>query len=209
MPSSTKERILDVTADLFRQYGYTGTGLKQIVTNANAPFGSLYHFFPGGKEQLGGEVIRRSGEMYYELLEAVLDAEPDPVQGIAAFFAGAAEVLRETDYADACPIATVALEVASRSEPLRQATADVFDSWVTGAAGRLAAGGIPPDAARTLAILVISTLEGAFVLCRASRTTEALDVGGQAMAAAVQAALPPSAPQRPSASPRVRRRRSH
>ena len=48
MPSSTKDRIVDVTAELFRQYGYTGTGLKQVVTSANAPFGSLYHFFPGG-----------------------------------------------------------------------------------------------------------------------------------------------------------------
>jgi len=54
VPSSTKERILDVTADLFRQYGYTGTGLKQIVTNANAPFGSLYHFFPAARSSSGG-----------------------------------------------------------------------------------------------------------------------------------------------------------
>ena len=41
MAANTKERILGVTAELFRQYGYTGTGLKQIVANANAPFGSL------------------------------------------------------------------------------------------------------------------------------------------------------------------------
>jgi AcrR family transcriptional regulator len=197
VPSATKDRILDVTADLFRQHGYTGTGLKQIVAGANAPFGSVYHFFPGGKEQLGVEVIRRSGQMYYELFEAVLEQEPDPVRGVAAFFAGAAEVLRETDYADACPIATVALEVASRSEPLRRATDEVFDSWITGAASRLAAAGVPPDAARGLAVLVISTLEGAFVLSRASRTTEALDVGGQAMAAAVEAALAPSKSDRP------------
>jgi AcrR family transcriptional regulator len=59
--ANTKERILDNTGELFRRYGYTGTGLKQIVANANAPFGSVYHFFPGGKEQLGEEVIRRSG----------------------------------------------------------------------------------------------------------------------------------------------------
>jgi len=190
MPSSTKERILDVTADLFRQYGYTGTGLKQIVTNANAPFGSVYHFFPGGKEQLGVAVIRRSGQLYFELFETVLAGAPDPVTGVADFFAGAAEVLRQTDYADACPIAAVALEVASRSEPLRQATADVFESWITGAAARLTTAGIPADTARPLAILVISALEGAFVLSRASRTTEALEVAGEAATAAVRAALP-------------------
>jgi len=128
--------------------------------------------------------------MYYELFETVLDGAPDPVAGVADFFAGAAEVLRQTDFADACPIATVALEVANRNEPLRQATADVFESWIAGAAARLSAAGIPPDRARALATLVISTLEGAFVLSRASRTTEAVEVAGEAAVAAVRAALP-------------------
>lgn len=196
MPTSTRDRILDVTAELFREHGFTGTGMKQIVSAANAPFGSLYHYFPGGKEELGVEVIHRSGEMYFALFEAVFDAAPDAVSGVRDFFAGAAEVLRETDYADACPIATVALEVASASEPLRQATAAVFERWITGAAARLARDGVPEKPARELAILVISLLEGAFVLCRASRSTEALDIAGTAATAAVQAALV-AAPARP------------
>src|ERR1700693_4522466 len=111
--TGTKERILETTAELFRRHGYTGTGLKQIVANANAPFGSVYHFFPGGKAQLGEEVIRRSGQMYMELVLSVFDAAPDPITAVEDIFAGAAAVLRETDYVDACPIATVALEVAS------------------------------------------------------------------------------------------------
>ena len=193
MPTSTKDRILDVTADLFRQYGYTGTGLKQILSDANAPFGSLYHFFPGGKEELGVAVLRRSGEMYFELFETIFNAAPDPVSGVRDFFAGAAAVLRETDYADACPIATVALEVASRSEPLRQATADVFDGWITGVAARLGRAGIGDDEARRLAILVINLLEGAFILSRARRSTDALEVAGAAATAAVQSAMPDNA----------------
>ena len=59
--AGTRERIVDSSAELFRRQGYTGTGVKQIVAAASAPFGSLYHFFPGGKEQLGEEVIRWSG----------------------------------------------------------------------------------------------------------------------------------------------------
>src|SRR5437660_12817881 len=102
MATNTKERILETTAEMFRRYGYTGTGLKQIVTNANAPFGSLYHFFPGGKQQLGDEVIWRSGQMYLDIVEAVLAAAPDPVQGVSDVFSGAAEVLRQTDYVYAC-----------------------------------------------------------------------------------------------------------
>jgi AcrR family transcriptional regulator len=189
MATPTKERILDVTADLFRRYGYTGTGLKQIVADANAPFGSLYYHFPGGKQELGTEVIRRSGQMYYELFEAIADAAPDPITAVSDFFAGAAEVLLATDYADACPIATVALDVASTSEPLRAATAEVFESWITGVSVRLTDAGIDAEKARELAIFFIAVLEGAFVLSRASKSTEAMEVAGATATEAVRAAL--------------------
>lgn len=188
--ANTKDRILDATAEMFRRYGYTGTGLKQIVANANAPFGSLYHHFPGGKEQLGEQVIRRSGVMYFELVMAIFDAAPNPVRGTADIFAGAALVLQATDFADACPIATVALEVANTSEPLRLATSDVFNSWIDGATERIAQAGIKKSKARELAILLINAIEGAFVLSRAMRSTEPLAVAGAAVTEAVRAAMP-------------------
>lgn len=190
MTGDTRQRILDNTAELFRRYGYTGTGLKQIVTDANTAFGSLYHFFPNGKEQLGDAVVRRSGQMYQELVEGILDAAPNPVQGVRDMFEGAAAVLRETDYADACPIATVALEVASTNETLRRATADVFESWIASGTDRFAAAGIPKRQAHDLAIIVIELLEGAFLLCRAMRTTQPMETARTAAVAALRAALP-------------------
>lgn len=189
MVSTTRDRILDATAELFRRHGYTGTGLKQIVAAANAPFGSIYHFFPGGKEQLGEEVIRRSGEMYRQLLEVIIDPAPDVVTGFRDLFNGAAAVVRETDYADACPIATVALEVASTNEPLRQATADVFESWIASASARFVAAGVNETRARELSIYVISALEGAFILSRAMRTTVPIELAGAAATAAISEAL--------------------
>jgi AcrR family transcriptional regulator len=53
MGSDTRARLLEAAAQLFREQGYAATGLKQITAEAEAPWGSLYHFFPGGKEQLG------------------------------------------------------------------------------------------------------------------------------------------------------------
>ena len=190
MPAATRDRIVAASAELFSRQGYAGTGVKQIVQRANAPFGSIYHFFPGGKSQLGEEVIRASGAVYLELIDAVFAPAPDCAAGVRDFFAGAAEHLRETDYADACPIATVALEVASTSEPLREATAEVFQSWLDRATHYFRRDGIPDARARALAISTFSALEGAFILARASRSTEALDVAGTAAAAAVRAALP-------------------
>jgi AcrR family transcriptional regulator len=187
MAATTKERIRDSTAELFRRHGYNGTGVKQIVAAAKAPFGSLYHHFPGGKEALGAEVIRWSGAKYGELVPMVFDPAPDPATGVEWFFAGAAETLRESGYEDACPIATVALEVASTSEPLREATHEVFEAWLAALAERFAAAG--PDRARSLALAVLASLEGAFVLSRAARSTEAMAAAGAASAACVRAEL--------------------
>src|SRR6478752_3524403 len=155
MATETRERIVQHSAELFRRQGFAGTGVKQIVAEASAPFGSLYHFFPGGKEQLGEEVIRTSGAMYGALIDAFFVPGADPVAATRNFFAGAAQTLRETDYADACPIATVALEVSSTSEPMRQACADVFNEWVDSATARLAESGLARKRSRALAISML------------------------------------------------------
>lgn len=189
MATQTRERILDATAELFRRHGYTGTGLKQIVASAGAPFGSVYHHFPGGKEQLGAEVVLRSGRMYFELFEWIFDAEPDPLDAVRGFFAGAGETLRVTDYADACPIGTVALEVASTNEPLRLATAEVFEDWVTRGAARFVGFGLGEAEARALIIQFIALLEGAFMLSRAAKSLEAMDRAGEAAVALARTAL--------------------
>ena len=189
MAVDTKERLVHSSAELFRRQGYNATGLKQILAAANAPFGSLYHFFPGGKEQLGAETIRTSGALYGELFASIVSQAPDVLTAVGDFFDGAAQTLIETDYADACPIAAVALEVASTNEPLREATADVFDSWIAGATAYFHAVGIPRETARELALSMLCLLEGAFIFCRAMRSVEPLRVAGASAVAAVGEAL--------------------
>lgn len=195
MPSQTRDRILDSTAELFRRQGYSATGMKQIAAEAAAPFGSLYHFFPGGKEDLGAETIRTSGRLYTRLFAEIAMQSPDVLSGVAAFFSGAAETLVETDYADACPIATVALEVASTSEPLRLATAEVFTEWIEGATAYFHHAGIDRGRARELAFVMLNLLEGAFVFARALRSTEPLEHAGAAAVGAVAQALGQVGPQ--------------
>jgi AcrR family transcriptional regulator len=189
MPASTKDRILDTTADLFRRQGYAATGVKQIASEAAAPFGSVYHFFPGGKEELGAEVIRTSGRLYMQIFVAISAEAPDVLTAVHDFFDGAARTLRETDYADACPIATVALEVASTNETLRIATAEVFGEWIDGASAYFAFAGIPEKPARELAFQMLCLLEGAFIFDQAMRSTDALLAAGKCAVAAVRTAL--------------------
>lgn len=176
----TRERILYASAELFRRQGYPGTGLKQVVAEAQAPFGSLYHHFPGGKQQLAEEVIRAGGAFFQALVTGVYDEESTAEASVRAVFEGAAQTLAWTDFQDACPIATVALEVASTNDDLRRATAEVFEQWTVALTDRLGD--------RDYAMAVLSALEGAFVLCRARRSVEPMLAAGKMAAAHVAGA---------------------
>ncbi len=188
----TRDRILYACAELFRRQGYAGTGLKQVLGQAQAPFGSLYHFFPDGKEQLGAEVLDAGGAFFLALYEAIVDAEDDLVAGVRAFFAGAALTLVATDYQDACPIATVAGEIASTHDRLRRAAQTAFESWLNALAEDLRAAGAPAEHARATALAVIALIEGAFLLSRTLRSVEPMHAAAEAAVALVTPFVDPS-----------------
>ncbi len=185
--SDTKERLLAASAQLFRKQGYWGTGLSEITAQGPAPWGSLYHFFPGGKEQLGVEALRHSGAGYQRLIDSVFGRSDDPVEAIEAFFGLMIDALERSGFADGCPIATVALDVATSSEPLRQACSDVLSAWTDQIADYLR----PTYAERAdaLAVLALSTFEGATVLSRAHRDTAPLRQARDLLTAALRAGL--------------------
>ena len=186
----TRERIVAATAELFSHQGYAGTGLKAILAESQAPYGSLYHHFPGGKEELGAAAVELGGRVYLDLVETWFPPGADLVEATRDFFAGAAAVLAATDYADACPLAMVALETASSSEPMRRAAHAAFESWMAVLEARLVEAGVASTRAREIAVELFCAIEGAFLLCRTARTGEALEVTGRAAAATVAAALP-------------------
>ena len=191
MTADTRERLVTAGVQLFQRQGLAATGIKQILSEADAGFSSLYHHFPGGKDDLAAEVIRTAGAIYQQHVEAVWDQASDPVSAMTAIFRGAAAALEVSDYADVCPVATVAMEVASTNEPLRIATAEVFREWTAAAQSRLRRAGIGQADARKLASTIVGLLEGAFMLCRASKTTAPMLAAGQAAVALVKAATQP------------------
>ena len=189
MAEDTRRRIITATNELFRRYGYNGTSLSQVATTAPATIGSIYHFFPGGKEALAASVIESTGVVYRELFEAIVAEADDVTSAFVDFFAGAASVLVETDFIDPCPIGTVAREVASTSDQVRTAAEVAFDSWIRSATDTLVTAGIEPGHAADLATLFVTTTEGCFVLCRTKRSTEPLAAVARLVAPLVSSAV--------------------
>ena len=197
METPTRDRLIAATADLFQLSGYHATSVKEIVERAGAPFGSMYHHFPGGKEELGAAALATSGQAYGELIDLFFgDDVTDLVDAVGAFFGGAAATLVDSDYADACPIATVALEVVSSNEELRVAVAAVFDDWVQRAAVRLEQHGLSAADAPVVARTVIMLLEGGFLLARTTRSTQPLEEAGLAAMNEVDRRLSPGRVER-------------
>lgn len=193
--ATTRDRILTATNELFRRHGFNGTSIKQITIAAQVPMGSLYHFFPEGKDQLAREAIETSGPAYQQLFEIIADEAASPAEAISNFFDGAAEVLEATDFIDICPIGTVAREVASTNDSLRESTAKVFASWITALAARFEAAGVAGPAANGLATTVVASLEGGFILARSARDTAALRATGTAIRLLVDTTIDASAPR--------------
>lgn len=185
----TRDRIVQAATAAFMRQGFAGTGLKQVVVDSEATVGSLYHFFPGGKAELAAEVLRTSGAAYQALVEGVLDGIDDPVEAVRRSFRLAATHLAESGYADACPVATVALEVASSDDALRQVCDEVTGRWLAALRRRLRAAGASRSDADRLATTYVAALEGGFLLSRVQRSPKPLRALGDSVAALVAAAL--------------------
>src|SRR2546429_4545536 len=167
--TDTRQRMLDTAADLFHSQGYHATGLTQLTTAGGAPKGSLYFHFPGGKEQLAAEAVRLSSERTGVMLEAILRDAPDAATAIDHAVDALAAFLTDSDFQRGCPLATVALDAAAESEPIREACADGYSSWHGILKDYLAGQRLPTGKADELATVVLAAIEGGLLLARTRR----------------------------------------
>jgi TetR/AcrR family transcriptional repressor of lmrAB and yxaGH operons len=172
--ATTRERMLETTGRLLQHQGYAATGLNQVVTESRAPKGSLYFHFPGGKEQLAAEALERSGSTWAGSLDEVLASARTTAGAMRRWVRMLATQLEATDFAAGCPVATVALEAAPRSDAISTAATQVYQSWVALIRARLEDEGVAPSRARTAAVAAVAAIEGALVLAKSSRDTTPL-----------------------------------
>jgi AcrR family transcriptional regulator len=182
MARSTRESILTAAAELMRHKGYGAVAVKDIAAASGAPIGSLYHHFRGGKVQIAREALINAGHAYSLLIPSIVDEYTDLGDAVDAVFTQAADDMAGTGFANMCPVASVAAEVADTVEELRETTASVFAGWVDAGSAYFAARGLDSSKAREVTLAVICALEGAFVLARTLRSTEPLLAAGRALA---------------------------
>jgi TetR/AcrR family transcriptional regulator, lmrAB and yxaGH operons repressor len=173
-PDRSRAALVDTAALLFRRQGYAATGVNQILEAASVKAGSLYHHFPGGKQELAAAVVDGVGGDIERRLRGFLDSDVGVAVVVDAWIdlmsAGLA-----SDRRDGCPIEPIATESVNASPQVRDASARVFACWCLAVADRLRADGWPDVEADQTALAVIALLEGALILSRIAGDAGPLD----------------------------------
>jgi TetR/AcrR family transcriptional repressor of lmrAB and yxaGH operons len=190
MTKDTRTRMIETTARLLQHRGYHGTALSDILAESAAPRGSLYFHFPGGKDQLVIEATRAAAaEATQELREALVQAKT-PAQGVRTYAEAAARIMQESDYTFGCPVAPVILDATAGLSELAELCRQTFEDWLGLLRASFTGAGIPSRRAQTLAVFVISAIEGALVMARGYRDCGPLRTIAAELESVVAAALP-------------------
>ncbi|MEU9015108.1 TetR/AcrR family transcriptional regulator [Streptomyces sp. NPDC048479] len=176
---STPERLIEATRELLWERGYVGTSPKAIQQQAGAGQGSMYHHFTG-KPALALAAIRRTAQEMRATAEVTLGGDGTAYERISAY------LLRERDVLRGCPVGRLTMDPdVIASDELRAPVEETLD-WLRGRLAGIVQEGLdageftaPVDPAGTAAAIV-ATVQGGYVLARASGSPAAFDaaVGG-------------------------------
>ncbi|MFI2640573.1 TetR/AcrR family transcriptional regulator [Streptomyces sp. NPDC018610] len=188
-----RERLVFSAAQLIRRDGVGATGMRDVAAHADAPRGSLQHYFPGGKEQLVNEAVAWAGRYAGRRVARFLAdlAEPTPSGLFAAMVRQWTDEYERAGAVGGCPVAAATVDHASCGPSTRQATAAAFAAWRGPVAEALTDMGVPAGRAESLATLMISSLEGAILMARAECGVRPLTTVARELAPLLDAAVPP------------------
>lgn len=158
-PTDTKEKILITASKLFQKQGYHGTGLNQIIKESGCPKGSLYYYFPEGKEQLVEEAIWRAKEGMRKELTTLLAVHDDARNAIDYILTYHEKIDVTAEY-DGIPLALIAMETSLMSERIRLACKEAYDLMIELVAQKFIASKWPQQEAVKIATLLIAILQG-------------------------------------------------
>jgi AcrR family transcriptional regulator len=172
-----RERMVRSAAQLIRRQGVSGTGMREIVIEADAPRGSLQHYFPGGKEELVSDALLWTGDVAARRIRRCLRELESRTP--SALLASVVETWRRDltseKFSAGCPLVAAAADTAATSDQLRQVLRRAFDGWLEPLSASLVDLGVPVERSGNLAVVIIAALEGAIILARIRRDLSPFD----------------------------------
>lgn len=158
--SNAAERIVHATASLLASRGYFGTGLSDIIARAEAPKGSLYHYFPEGKPQIASAAIGFVADEVASFLDRAGTQAPHARNVLRQFTATLRGWLEHSRFEEACPVLSTSLSIDAELAPVHAECRRALRAWHASIERALRADGLAEKLAASRAWLILAALEG-------------------------------------------------
>ncbi|GAB1262978.1 TetR/AcrR family transcriptional regulator [Aurantivibrio plasticivorans] len=165
-----RDNLVNTAIKLFRTKGYAATGLNDILSLSGAPKGSLYHYFPAGKEQLACECLEVAGNKVSITLKDLANNATSPEEFISEYCSLLSGWMHDSAFTEGCPITTVLLECAPNSPNITVSCEKIFNEWLRIIECFLKNKGRDDTEAEDYAEFILSAIEGALILARVQRS---------------------------------------
>ena len=172
--SNAREQILQTTCALLEKQGYHGTGLNEIIRESGSPKGSLYYYFPAGKEQITAEAVLQSGRQTAERIRQELGESSNAAKEVSDFILNIADHVERSGFAAGSPLTAVAMETATTSKRINDACREAYGMLKSAFNDKLIETGFSKTKADELATFIIAAIEGGIILSRTSHTADPL-----------------------------------
>lgn len=194
---TTKQRMNDAAVALLREHGAAGVTVEAVLARSGAPRGSVYHHFPGGRDELLLTAARQSGEFITSLVAGMIEARHDTREVIADFIEFWKNWIVEDGFTAGCPIVALALDERPDTPAAHALVEDTFAHWRGLLRGQLRRDGVSPARSRQLATVIVASIEGAIVLARAQRSATPLDDVAATLIELIGHSVPEDTPRLP------------
>lgn len=159
-----RSEVVAQLGEVFRTYGYEGASLARITEGTGMGKGSMYHFFPGGKEEMAEAVLANIDGWFRDQVFQPLRCCDDAKLGVERMFHAVGEYFASGRRV--CLVGVFAL--GFERDRFAARVQGYFGEWVEALALALERGGKPKAEAHALAEDVVGGIQGALVLSRAS-----------------------------------------
>jgi len=171
---STKQRMLDSAVLLLRERGAPGVTVDAVLAHSGAPRGSVYHHFPGGRNELILGAVAQAGDYLTAMVDDTA-RDGDILRTVERLVRFWKKSLAATDFRAGCPVVAMAVDGREEIPGAAELVRETFARLETSLSGMLTGSGFQPERAVRLATLVVSAIEGAIILSRARRDVQPLD----------------------------------
>jgi len=170
--SHARDRMVRSALHLLARNGVQATSFSHVLDHAHAPRGSVYHYFPSGKEELLGEALDLASQEALDFLDRGQDTSANGLTD--RFVSMWRAVLKGSNFEAGCAVLAVA--VTADEPELNARAAVIFRAWLDHLANRFIAAGVPVEASVRFAATLIAATEGAVVLSRAEGSLQPFDL---------------------------------